>query len=101
MIKSFLLEMKQRPVVLWSESMVSCMCTVVQENRQLLQVIVRVLLGRVSAQPRVQQKILKMLSSIFGMLPADPVHQMLSSDILVRHLKLMVEADHFKVRSPS
>ncbi|KAL1520173.1 hypothetical protein AB1Y20_023643 [Prymnesium parvum] len=97
MIKSLLLEMKQRPVLHWSESMVSCICTVVQEDRRLIQVVVRVLLGRVNAQPRVMQKVLKYLSAIFGVLPADPPAQTMTNDLLLQHLKLMVEADHFKV----
>ena len=38
LVKAFLLEMRQRPVTLWPESMRSCMAALVQENRPLTQV---------------------------------------------------------------
>lgn len=38
LVKAFLLEMRQRPVTLWPESMRSCMAALVVENRSLTQV---------------------------------------------------------------
>ena len=37
LIKAFLLEAKQRHVHMWPESLRSCMCALVAENRQLVQ----------------------------------------------------------------
>ena len=55
LIKAFLLEMKQRPVHVWPESMRSCVCALVQHNRQLTQVFARILLARVSANHLVRR----------------------------------------------
>ena len=73
------------------------MCAIVAEDRRLTQVVVRVLLGRISPQPRLQQKVLRHLSAIFGVLPAEPLQQSLTNDFVLQHLKLLLEGDHFKV----
>ena len=49
LIKAFLLEMKARPVHMWPESMRACVCALVVNNRQLMQIFARILLARVSA----------------------------------------------------
>mmetsp|Transcript_7442 Transcript_7442/g.24342 ORF Transcript_7442/g.24342 Transcript_7442/m.24342 type:complete len:466 (-) Transcript_7442:191-1588(-) len=45
LIKAFLLEMRQRPVHLWPESMRSCLAALVQENRPLTQVFARIIVS--------------------------------------------------------
>lgn len=48
LVKAFLLEMRQRPVQLWPESMRACLAALVQANRPLTQVFARILVSAAS-----------------------------------------------------
>jgi hypothetical protein len=99
MVKAFLIEMKQRPLQYWPESMVSCLLTLLETNRQLLQVTVRILLSRVSAlQLKPSLAVLRHLDLIMHAVGgAEPLPQTFSAEPLLSQLYLLAESEHFKV----
>ena len=98
LIKAFLIEMKQRPLHMWPESMISCMCALLKENRQLLQVIVRILLARVSPlHLRPCLAVLQHLDAAMSAIHNDPLPQAFSPEPLLQTLHTLAESEHFKV----
>ena len=98
LIKAFLIEMKQRPLHMWPESMISCMCALLKENRQLLQVIVRILLARVSPlHLRPCLAVLQHLDAAMSAIHNDPLPQAFSAEPLLQTLHTLAESEHFKV----
>jgi len=84
-------------VLLWPESMVTCVRAVVREDPRLTQVVVAVLLGRLTQSPRLMQRVLRHLSTLYGALPAEPQQQPVTSELLCPQLQAMAAHDHFKV----
>ena len=99
LFKAFLLEMKQRPLHRWPESMRTCMVALSVEYRNILQVFARILLGRVIArQLRPTLPAIKLLSTCFDSIGDDgTLPKQFSVPLLVKQLELMVDSDHFKV----
>ena len=98
LIKAFLIELKQRQLALWPESMKSCLVAVLKANRQLLQVAVRILLVRTSSlHLRPALAVLAHLDTIFHAVSAEPLPQTFPSDPLVHQLCRLAESEHFKV----
>ena len=98
LVKGFLIEMKQRPLQMWPESMTACLVTLLKENRQLLQTCVRILLSRVSAlQLKPSLAVLAHLDTIMRALAGEPLPQTFSAEPLLQQLYLLAESEHFKL----
>lgn len=98
LFKAFLIEMKQRPLHLWPESMVSCLSALLRENRQLLQVCVRILISRVSSlHLRPSVAVLKHLDVVMRSITPESLPQTFSAEPLIRMLHHLAESEHFKV----
>ena len=98
LMKAFLIEMKQRPLHMWPESMISCLVSLLKENRQLLQVAVRILLARVSPlQLRSCLAVLQHLDACMKAVANEQLPQTFSCTPLLRTLHTLAESEHFKV----
>ena len=98
LIKAFLIEMKQRPLHLWPESMVSCLGTLLMENKPLLQVCVRILISRTSAlHLRPSLAVLQHLDVVMRSIAPEPLPQTFSAEPLLRMLHQLADSEHFKV----
>ena len=98
-MKAFLIEMKQRPIHLWPESMVSCMVMLIKENRQVLQVCVRILLARVGTalHLRTSLAVLAHLDAVLRAIAPEPSPLNFSAEPLLHMLHHLAESEHFKL----
>ena len=99
LMKAFLIEMKQRPIHLWPESMVSCMVMLIKENRQVLQVCVRILLARVGTalHLRTSLAVLAHLDAVLRAIAPEPLPLNFSAEPLLHMLHHLAESEHFKL----